>query len=83
MLAPITGLEVWKFKKDSFFRTNIKLLQYVSSFNLASEEETREALHTSYSLTSALASVIHCNSSTPSEPVVLQVSCAIFFPLYH
>ncbi|KAK1168299.1 hypothetical protein AOXY_G11204 [Acipenser oxyrinchus oxyrinchus] len=40
--------------------------------HLASDEETREALHTSYSLTSALASVIHCNSSTPSEPVVLQ-----------
>ncbi|XP_041089043.1 protein CIP2A [Polyodon spathula] len=40
--------------------------------HLASEEETREALHSSYSLTGVLASVIHCNSSTPSEPVVLQ-----------
>ncbi|XP_066555105.1 protein CIP2A isoform X2 [Amia ocellicauda] len=39
---------------------------------LASNEETREALHSSYDLTSALASIIHCNSTTPSEPIVLQ-----------
>ncbi|KAG9332381.1 hypothetical protein JZ751_014977 [Albula glossodonta] len=39
---------------------------------LASDDESREALHSTYNLTGTLASVIHCNSSTPREPVVLQ-----------
>ncbi|KAJ8375600.1 hypothetical protein SKAU_G00061800 [Synaphobranchus kaupii] len=38
----------------------------------ASDDESREALHSSYNLTGTLASVIHCNSATPREPVVLQ-----------
>ncbi|KAJ8278158.1 hypothetical protein GJAV_G00084520 [Gymnothorax javanicus] len=39
---------------------------------LASEDESREALHSNYNLTGTLATVIHCNSATPKEPVVLQ-----------
>ncbi|KAJ8279310.1 hypothetical protein COCON_G00063760 [Conger conger] len=39
---------------------------------LASDDESREALLSSYNLTGTLASVIHCNSATPREPVVLQ-----------
>ncbi|KAG7487345.1 hypothetical protein MATL_G00022130 [Megalops atlanticus] len=38
----------------------------------ASDEEARGVLHSSYNLTGALASVIHCNSATPREPIVLQ-----------
>ncbi|KAJ8413150.1 hypothetical protein AAFF_G00091460 [Aldrovandia affinis] len=38
----------------------------------ASDDESREALHSSYNLTGTLASVIHYNSATPREPVVLQ-----------
>ncbi|XP_071370198.1 protein CIP2A [Centroberyx affinis] len=39
---------------------------------LACEDESREMLHSSYNLTSTLASVIHCHSATPGEPLVLQ-----------
>uniref|UniRef100_A0A8C7UYC3 Cellular inhibitor of PP2A n=1 Tax=Oryzias sinensis TaxID=183150 RepID=A0A8C7UYC3_9TELE len=39
---------------------------------LASDNSTRELLHSSYNLTSTLATVIHCYSSTPGEPLVLQ-----------
>ncbi|XP_011486924.1 protein CIP2A [Oryzias latipes] len=39
---------------------------------LASDNSTRELLHSSYNLTSTLAAVIHCYSSTPGEPLVLQ-----------
>uniref|UniRef100_A0A3Q3AHD3 Cellular inhibitor of PP2A n=1 Tax=Kryptolebias marmoratus TaxID=37003 RepID=A0A3Q3AHD3_KRYMA len=39
---------------------------------LASDDTSREILHSSYNLTSTLASVIHCHSSTPGEPLVLQ-----------
>ncbi|XP_062377651.1 protein CIP2A isoform X2 [Sardina pilchardus] len=38
----------------------------------ASDEETREALHSSYDLTGALASIIHSNRSSPDEPLVVQ-----------
>ncbi|XP_035270684.1 protein CIP2A isoform X4 [Anguilla anguilla] len=38
----------------------------------AADNERREALHSRYNLTGTLASVIHCNSATPREPVVLQ-----------
>ncbi|XP_064188777.1 protein CIP2A isoform X3 [Anguilla rostrata] len=38
----------------------------------AADDESREALHSRYNLTGTLASVIHCNSATPREPVVLQ-----------
>uniref|UniRef100_H2LD82 Cellular inhibitor of PP2A n=1 Tax=Oryzias latipes TaxID=8090 RepID=H2LD82_ORYLA len=37
-----------------------------------SDNSTRELLHSSYNLTSTLAAVIHCYSSTPGEPLVLQ-----------
>ncbi|KAK1884980.1 Protein CIP2A like [Dissostichus eleginoides] len=37
---------------------------------LACDDDSREILHSSYSLTSTLASVIHC--ATPGEPLVLQ-----------
>uniref|UniRef100_A0A3P9KQJ6 Cell proliferation regulating inhibitor of protein phosphatase 2A n=1 Tax=Oryzias latipes TaxID=8090 RepID=A0A3P9KQJ6_ORYLA len=40
---------------------------------LASDNSTRELLHSSYNLTSTLAAVIHCYSSTPGEPLCLQV----------
>uniref|UniRef100_A0A665URN6 CIP2A N-terminal domain-containing protein n=1 Tax=Echeneis naucrates TaxID=173247 RepID=A0A665URN6_ECHNA len=40
--------------------------------HLACDEESREILHSSYNLTSTLASVIHCHSATPREPLVLQ-----------
>ncbi|XP_010784519.1 protein CIP2A homolog [Notothenia coriiceps] len=39
---------------------------------LACDDDSREILHSSYSLTSTLASVIHCHSATPGEPLVLQ-----------
>ncbi|XP_059900666.1 protein CIP2A isoform X2 [Gadus macrocephalus] len=39
---------------------------------LAHDEESREMLHSSYNLTSTLASVIHQHSATPGEPLVLQ-----------
>uniref|UniRef100_A0A673CF04 Cell proliferation regulating inhibitor of protein phosphatase 2A n=1 Tax=Sphaeramia orbicularis TaxID=375764 RepID=A0A673CF04_9TELE len=39
---------------------------------LASDDDTREMLHSSYNLTSTLASVIHCHGATPGEPLVLQ-----------
>ncbi|XP_047468227.1 protein CIP2A isoform X2 [Mugil cephalus] len=39
---------------------------------LASDNQSREILHSSYNLTSTLAAVIHCYSSTPGEPLVLQ-----------
>ncbi|KAM7369607.1 hypothetical protein PAMP_010917 [Pampus punctatissimus] len=40
---------------------------------LACDDDSREMLHSSYNLTSTLASVIHCHSATPGEPLVLQV----------
>lgn len=39
---------------------------------LASDCDSRELLHSSYSLTSTLASIIHSHSATPAEPLVLQ-----------
>ncbi|XP_067433903.1 protein CIP2A [Thunnus thynnus] len=39
---------------------------------LACDDESREMLHSSYNLTSTLASVIHRHSATPGEPLVLQ-----------
>uniref|UniRef100_A0A4W6G4H0 Cellular inhibitor of PP2A n=1 Tax=Lates calcarifer TaxID=8187 RepID=A0A4W6G4H0_LATCA len=39
---------------------------------LACDDDSREMLHSSYNLTSTLASVIHCHSATPGEPLVLQ-----------
>ncbi|XP_042338595.1 protein CIP2A homolog, partial [Plectropomus leopardus] len=39
---------------------------------LACDDDGREILHSSYNLTSALASVIHHHSATPGEPLVLQ-----------
>ena len=39
----------------------------------AHDEDSREMLHSSYNLTSTLASVIHQHSATPGEPLVLQV----------
>ncbi|XP_076146180.1 protein CIP2A isoform X2 [Alosa pseudoharengus] len=39
---------------------------------LASDEETIEALHSSYNLTGTLASIIHSNRSLPDEPLVVQ-----------
>ncbi|CAL8294977.1 unnamed protein product [Lota lota] len=39
---------------------------------LARDEHSREMLHSSYNLTSTLASVIHQHSATPGEPLVLQ-----------
>uniref|UniRef100_A0A3Q1GR76 Protein CIP2A homolog n=1 Tax=Acanthochromis polyacanthus TaxID=80966 RepID=A0A3Q1GR76_9TELE len=41
---------------------------------LASDDHSREILHSSYNLTSTLAAVIHCHSATPGEALVLQVS---------
>ncbi|KAI3355497.1 hypothetical protein L3Q82_018328 [Scortum barcoo] len=39
---------------------------------LACDDVSREILHSSYNLTSTLASVIHRHSATPGEPLVLQ-----------
>ncbi|KAM4606251.1 protein CIP2A [Polymixia lowei] len=39
---------------------------------LACDDESREVLHSSYNLTSTLASIIHWHSTTPGEPLVLQ-----------
>ncbi|XP_050954384.1 protein CIP2A isoform X2 [Labeo rohita] len=38
----------------------------------ASDGEAKEALHSSYNFTGTLAAIIHCNRSTPEEPLVLQ-----------
>lgn len=43
-------------------------------FTSACDDDSRETLHSSYNLTSTLASVIHCHRATPREPLVLQVS---------
>lgn len=37
------------------------------------DDESRDVLQSSYNLTSTLASIIHCHSATPREPLVLQV----------
>ncbi|KAL2085862.1 hypothetical protein ACEWY4_019182 [Coilia grayii] len=37
-----------------------------------SDDETREALHSSYNLTGALASIIHSNRATPEDPLLVQ-----------
>uniref|UniRef100_A0AAZ3P5R7 CIP2A N-terminal domain-containing protein n=1 Tax=Oncorhynchus tshawytscha TaxID=74940 RepID=A0AAZ3P5R7_ONCTS len=39
---------------------------------LVCDDESRDVLQSSYNLTSTLASIIHCHSSTPREPLVLQ-----------
>uniref|UniRef100_A0A8C7CJ87 Cellular inhibitor of PP2A n=1 Tax=Oncorhynchus kisutch TaxID=8019 RepID=A0A8C7CJ87_ONCKI len=39
---------------------------------LVCDDESRDVLQSSYNLTSTLASIIHCHSSTPKEPLVLQ-----------
>ncbi|XP_059183404.1 protein CIP2A isoform X2 [Centropristis striata] len=39
---------------------------------LACDDDSQETLHSSYNLTSTLASVIHCHSATPGAPLVLQ-----------
>ncbi|KAK6299593.1 hypothetical protein J4Q44_G00296260 [Coregonus suidteri] len=39
---------------------------------LACDDESRDVLQSSYNLTSTLASIIHCHSTTPREPLVLQ-----------
>ncbi|XP_044031927.1 protein CIP2A isoform X1 [Siniperca chuatsi] len=39
---------------------------------LACDDDSREILHSSYNLTSTLASIIHYHSATPGEPLVLQ-----------
>lgn len=41
---------------------------------LASDEKSKDALHSSYNTVSTLAAIIHCNRSTPEEPLVLQVN---------
>ncbi|XP_059390846.1 protein CIP2A homolog [Carassius carassius] len=38
----------------------------------ASDGEAKEALHSSYNFTGTLTAIIHCNRTTPEEPLVLQ-----------
>uniref|UniRef100_A0A8C1K5E8 Cell proliferation regulating inhibitor of protein phosphatase 2A n=1 Tax=Cyprinus carpio TaxID=7962 RepID=A0A8C1K5E8_CYPCA len=38
-----------------------------------SDGEAKEAFHSSYNFTGTLAAIIHCNRTTPEEPLVLQV----------
>nr|XP_046226695.1 protein CIP2A isoform X2 [Scatophagus argus] len=54
--------------------TSLNLTSSIISLlaQLACDNESREILHSSYNLTSTLASVIHCHSATPGEPLVLQ-----------
>ncbi|XP_060950126.1 protein CIP2A [Limanda limanda] len=54
--------------------TNPSLTSSIISLlaQLACDDDSREMLHSSYNLTSTLASVIHCHSATPGEPLVLQ-----------
>ncbi|KAK3541633.1 hypothetical protein QTP86_033717 [Hemibagrus guttatus] len=40
--------------------------------HLASDAESKEALHSRYNIVGTLASVVHCNRATPEEPIVLQ-----------
>ncbi|XP_031439312.1 LOW QUALITY PROTEIN: protein CIP2A [Clupea harengus] len=56
-------------------KTNHALTSTIVSLlaNLAtSDEETREALHSSFNLTGALASIVHSNRATPEGPLVMQ-----------
>ncbi|KAL7835387.1 hypothetical protein SRHO_G00277340 [Serrasalmus rhombeus] len=39
---------------------------------LASDDESRETLHSSYNIVGTLAAIVHWNRATPEEPVVLQ-----------
>lgn len=54
--------------------TSLTLTSCVVSLlaQLACDDASRELLHSSFSLTSTLASVIHSHSATPGEPLVLQ-----------
>ncbi|XP_034427582.1 protein CIP2A homolog isoform X2 [Hippoglossus hippoglossus] len=54
--------------------TNPSLTSSIISLlaQLACDDDSREMLHSSYNLTSTLASVIHCHSVTPADPLVLQ-----------
>lgn len=51
------------------FKTFMLLSRYS-----ACDDSSREILHSSYNCTSTLASIIHHHSSSPGEPLVLQVS---------
>ncbi|XP_074549045.1 protein CIP2A isoform X2 [Halichoeres trimaculatus] len=54
--------------------TNPSLTSSIISLlaQLACDDAGWEILHTNYNLTSTLASIIHCHSATPGEPLVLQ-----------
>uniref|UniRef100_A0A3Q3WHD5 CIP2A N-terminal domain-containing protein n=1 Tax=Mola mola TaxID=94237 RepID=A0A3Q3WHD5_MOLML len=54
--------------------TSLTLMSSIVSLlsQLACDDASREILHSSYNLTSTLASVIHHHSATPAEPLVLQ-----------
>ncbi|KAL1006558.1 hypothetical protein UPYG_G00073790 [Umbra pygmaea] len=54
--------------------TNPPLTGTIISFlaQLAGDDESKEILLSSYNLTGTLASIIHCHSSNPREPLVLQ-----------
>ncbi|XP_066538593.1 protein CIP2A isoform X2 [Hoplias malabaricus] len=39
---------------------------------LVSEDESKEALHSSYNIVGTLAAIVHWNRATPQEPIVLQ-----------
>lgn len=61
---------------------SVSPITYVS-LTSAGDDDGRKMLHSSYNLTSTLASVIHCHSATPGEPLVLQVShCPIYFIIW-
>uniref|UniRef100_A0A8B9RGC6 Cell proliferation regulating inhibitor of protein phosphatase 2A n=1 Tax=Astyanax mexicanus TaxID=7994 RepID=A0A8B9RGC6_ASTMX len=47
---------------------------------LASDDESKEALHSSYSIVGTLAAIVHWNRATPEESVVLQVKTPIVLP---
>lgn len=63
-----------KLNQDPLVLTELNLTCTLS--RPASDDTSREILHSSYNLTSTLAFVIHCHSSTPGEPLVLQVRTA-------
>ncbi|XP_063063486.1 protein CIP2A isoform X2 [Engraulis encrasicolus] len=63
-------LEVLEDPKTSHALTS-SILSFLAKL-VTADEETREALHCSYNLIGALASIIHSNRATPEDPLVVQ-----------
>lgn len=69
------------FSSSLWLRLNRQLKVFLS-LSSACDDASWEILHSSYNLTSTLASVIHHHSATPGEPLVLQVSQSLLVSVF-